>query len=91
MYVHTHTHTHTYTQLCYKCSIYTQQKKKVNTFSSSDFSYKNVIQANKYQIKGNLILFHPVRVTLRMSEHIHFSLPRGKSKNWKKGQYAIDV
>ena len=30
---------------------YTQQKKKVNTFSSSDFSYKTFINIHKLYIK----------------------------------------
>ena len=31
--------------------IYTQQKKKVNTFSSSDFSYKTFINIHELYIK----------------------------------------
>ena len=36
---------------------YTQQKKKVNTLSSSDFSYKTVIKSNKLYIKLKVIKF----------------------------------
>ena len=35
----------------YDTYMYTQQKKKVNTFSRSDFSYKTVIKSNKLYIK----------------------------------------
>ena len=50
-----------------------------------------------YQIKGNLIVFQPdtwtQSETLRMSEHIHLSVTRCKSKNctikWKVKQIEI--
>ena len=75
--------------------MYTQQKKKVNTFSSSDFSFKTVIKSNELYIKLKEIKFHPVRKTwryiFRMSEHNNFSLPRCKSKSRKNAQFAIDV
>ena len=78
-------------------SKYTQQKEKVNTFSSSDFSYKTVIKSNKLYIKLKAIKFSFTLLGenkekfVRMSKNIRYSLPRCKSKSCKNWQFAIDV
>ena len=77
--------------------IYTQQNKESKHFFKFRFFIQNCnkIQLIIYQIKGNLIFFHPVRKTWRyiwrMSEHNDFSLPMCKSKSCKTAQFAIDV